>query len=254
VVDPALCRAALSSIFSEHGRAQVNEMADAPEALHDVLDALDRALSTTPASGDDPTAGQDLLTRSFSLRYVEDMECHECHYHMTQQTNSTFFHIIFPAQLNEVMGQSSQRLTPEAMFKEAYAREFRECPDCKTGRDMPFTCSRTLDTSPSVVSLVLAWASPQAPTKDVEALFKQLPLTMDLAEVFSGLQGPQRYRLRCFVCFIGQHYVLMAYKPRVRQWVQYDDTSVKAVGDWAQVIKVCIKGRFQPNVIFFDRY
>ena len=86
-----------------------------------------------------------------------------------------------------------------------------------------------------------------AHTQDIGALFKQLPLTLDLSEVFTGLHGPQRYRLRCMVCFFGQHYVLLAYKPRVRQWVKYDDTSVKAVGDWAQVIKVCIAGRFQYN-------
>ncbi len=39
--------------------------------------------------------------------------------------------------------------------------------------------------------------------------------------------------------------MLLAYKPRVRQWVQYDDTSVKAVGDWGEVEKRCKAGRFQ---------
>jgi len=58
-----------------------------------------------------------------------------------------------------------KQLTPEAMLKEAYARESRECPRCKTGHDMPFTCERSLQTCPSVFSLVLAWASPQASDK-----------------------------------------------------------------------------------------
>ncbi len=81
--------------------------------------------------------------------------------------------------------------------------------------------------------------------QDIEALFKQLPLTLDLSQVYSGMSGPQRYRLRCMVCFYGQHYVLLAYKPRVRQWVQYDDTSVKAIGDWSLVEKRCKAGCYQ---------
>ena len=78
-------------------------------------------------------------------------------------------------------------------------------------------------------------------------MFKQLPLTLDLSEVYSIREpsGPQLYRLRCMVCFYGQHYVLLAYKPRVRLWVQYDDTSVKEIGDWGAVEKLCKAGRFQ---------
>ncbi len=82
--------------------------------------------------------------------------------------------------------------------------------------------------------------------QDIEALFKQLPLTLDLSEIYDLSEvGRTQYRLRCMVCFYGQHYVLLAYKPRVRQWVQYDDTSVKAIGDWTEVEKRCKAGRFQ---------
>ena len=71
-------------------------------------------------------------------------------------------------------------------------------------------------------------------------------MTLDLSEIYDlSEDGPTRYRLRCMVCFYGQHYVLLAYKPRVCQWVQYDDTSVKAVGDWTEVEKRCKAGRFQ---------
>ena len=68
-------------------------------------------------------------------------------------------------------------------------------------------------------------------------------MTLDLSEIYDlSENGSTRYRLRCMVCFYGQHYVLLAYKPRVRQWVQYDDTSVKAVGDWTEVEKRCKAG------------
>ena len=66
-----------------------------------------------------------------------------------------------------------KQLSPEAMLKEAYARESRECPRCKTGHDMPFTCERSLQTCPSVFSLVLAWASPQASDKVLARAYTQ---------------------------------------------------------------------------------
>jgi len=254
-VDPAQCRAALSSIFSEQGRSQVNEMADASEALADVLEALNRAFKTHKASGDDPSAGESLISSSFALHYVEDMECEQCRYKMAQQKNNTFFHLAFTSQLTEVQNTSSHRLRPEQMLKMAYARESRECPRCQTGYNVPFTCSRHLSKCPNIFSLVLAWASDNATHQDIEALFKQLPLTLDLSEIYDLSEvGRTQYRLRCMVCFYGQHYVLLAYKPRVRQWVQYDDTSVKAIGDWTEVEKRCKAGRFQPNVVFFERY
>eukprot|EP00001_Collodictyon_triciliatum_P091014 16054_5 len=99
---------------------------------------------------------------------------------MKQQKNSTFFHLVFPAQLTEVTSRA--RFSPEGMLKEAYARESRECPECSCHN---FTCSRSLNSCPNVFSLVLAWATTEATIQDIEALFKQLPLTLDLSQVYS---------------------------------------------------------------------
>ena len=85
------------------------------------------------------------------------MECDNCRYKMKQQKNSTFFHLVFPAQLTEVTSRA--RFSPEGMLKEAYARESRECPECSCHN---FTCSRSLNSCPNVFSLVLAWATTEA--------------------------------------------------------------------------------------------
>ena len=55
-------------------------------------------------------AGIDLISSSFSLNYVEDMECDQCRYKMAQQTNTTFFHLAFPSQLTEVQSKSNHRV------------------------------------------------------------------------------------------------------------------------------------------------
>ena len=114
-------------------------------------------------------------------------------------------------------------------------RILRKCPGGV------FAASKALEGS-DLFCVLWCWC-----LQEIEALFKQLPLTLDLSEVYSIREpsGPQLYRLRCMVCFYGQHYVLLAYKPRVRLWVQYDDTSVKEIGDWGAVEKLCKAGRFQ---------
>jgi len=53
----------------------------------------------------------------------------------------------------------------------------------------------------------------------------QVPLSIDLGHVYTGL-GPSRYRLRSIVCYYAKHYVLIAYRPRIKKWVLLDDSLV----------------------------
>lgn len=55
-------------------------------------------------------AGESLISSSFALHYVEDMECEQCRYKMAQQKNKTFFHLAFTSQLTEVQNTSSHRV------------------------------------------------------------------------------------------------------------------------------------------------
>jgi hypothetical protein len=51
----------------------------------------------------------------------------------------------------------------------------------------------------------------------------------------------------------GGHFIAIAFKPAVGQWVQYDDGRVTALGSWDGVVDKLKKGRFQPEVCFYDR-
>lgn len=253
VVDPTACRHALGKVLADCGRLQLNEMADAAECLHDVFEALRDCLATDGGGGEPAS----MIERSFGLDVVEKRECTGCGYSMPEQNHLAFFHYVPPARLLEVQreaGESGERPTPEELLLRAYNVDTRPCPNCSNGKDVRFRCTSTLSQAPSVFSLVSVWTNAEAAAEEIEVLFKQLPLTLDLSLVYSGLAGPCLYRLRCIVCFYGQHYVTIAYNPKVKQWVQYDDTSVKPVGDFAAVAAKCRAGRFQPHVIFFEKY
>ena len=65
------------------------------------------------------------------------------------------------------------------------------------------------------------------------------------------LDGP-KYRLRCMMCYYGAHFVLIGFKPRVKEWVQYDDACVKSLGHWNAVKDKMVKGKVIPVVLFYE--
>ncbi len=74
---------------------------------------------------------------------------------------------------------------------------------------------------------------------------------MDLGELYSGVEpGKKRYDLSTMVCFYGKHFSAFVHKDG--QWWSFSDTAGKAVGNWAQLIKMCEVGRKQPAVLFFQ--
>ena len=55
-------------------------------------------------------------------------------------------------------------------------------------------------------------------------------------EVFLGIgPGLHCYRLRCMVCYYGEHYQALILLPAMQRWVLFDDAHVSPVGSWADV-------------------
>ena len=58
---------------------------------------------------------------------------------------------------------------------------------------------------------------------------------------------------RCVMCYAGHHYQSYALSEELDQWLLFDDTMIKLIGDWRDV-KASIKGgRLQPSVLFYER-
>jgi len=62
------------------------------------------------------------------------------------------------------------------------------------------------------------------------------------------------FRLRCMICYYGSHFVLISFKPLIKQWVQFDDAKVTPLGDWPSVRDKMIRGRVMPIVLFYEHY
>jgi len=71
--------------------------------------------------------------------------------------------------------------------------------------------------------------------------------------VFLGVGvGLHRYRLRCMVCYYGEHYQALILLPATQRWVLFDDAHVSPVGSWTDVRRKCQAGRIQPSMLFFE--
>ena len=96
--------------------------------------------------------------------------------------------------------------------------------------------------------------------------------TLDLGGVYDGLcKHRQMYNLRSLVCYYGQHlhvfhsrqqneiHVMLptvAYQAAQvvdgSSWFIFDDTSMLLVGNWADVVKKCVRGRIQASILSFE--
>jgi hypothetical protein len=90
---------------------------------------------------------------------------------------------------------------------------------------------------------------------------------MDVMSLFSN--GPKdfkigKYSLRAFIAYYGKHYIAFCKgRHNGETWYYFDDTMVKTVRfsshlttqvgtEWADVREKCMKGRFQPSVLFYE--
>ena len=79
-------------------------------------------------------------------------------------------------------------------------------------------------------------------------------MQIDLRNVYRGVPpDTPPYRLRSMVAYYGQHYMALVRLPELGgRWAMFDDSSVTAVGGWAEVRQRCEAGRVQPSVLFYE--
>ena len=111
---------------------------------------------------------------------------------------------------------------------------------------------------PEMFCVALTWdtASPERAT--VTETLGNVSTALDLAKVFEKMPaGGTEYRLRCVMCYYGEHYAAFAVSDAGaggrERWLLFDDATTKEVGGWEDVVASCEKGRLQPCVLFYRR-
>lgn len=55
---------------------------------------------------------------------------------------------------------------------------------------------------------------------------------------------------RLLMCF---HFQAYALSEEVDQWLLFDDTNIKYVGEWEDVVASMIASRHQPSLLFYEK-
>lgn len=150
----------------------------------------------------------------------------------------------------------------EQMFRRLTAQESDVASKCKEeGCHGKLKKERVIHRFPMVFAVSILWATQSATKKQVQGVFDNINTRMDLAKCFDAAgpvirfkNGGQRttYRLRGFVCYYGRHYVALFYSTAHKMWLLFDDSRVLQIGSWSDVVSECLKGRFQPVLLFYE--
>ncbi|XP_072543897.1 inactive ubiquitin carboxyl-terminal hydrolase 53 isoform X2 [Salminus brasiliensis] len=128
-------------------------------------------------------------------------------------------------------------------------------------RNCPSNCGqrikirRVLMNSPEIVTIGFVWDSEQSDlTEDViRSLGPHLSLSGLFYRVTDEHAKKSDLQLVGMICYSSRHYCSFAFHTKSSKWVFFDDATVKEVGTrWKDVVTKCIRGHFQPLLLFYS--
>lgn len=131
--------------------------------------------------------------------------------------------------------------------------------------------------APMVLAISLIWPSDSVAAALIQGFLDVMEGHVSLSEVFfSGLDNSrvangsripsslphcsnvqEMYIFRGFVCFYGKHYIsiFQEWDHRVNQceYLLFDDARIRRLGPWRKVKEECVKARYQPVLLLYER-
>uniref|UniRef100_A0A7N5ZWH0 USP domain-containing protein n=2 Tax=Anabas testudineus TaxID=64144 RepID=A0A7N5ZWH0_ANATE len=129
--------------------------------------------------------------------------------------------------------------------------DLRSCPsDC--GQSIKIR--RVLMNCPEIVTIGFVWDAEQSDLTD-DVIWSLGP-RLNLCGLFNRVtdENAKRSELHLvgMICFSSKHYSAFAYHTKSSKWMFFDDATVKEIGSkWKDVASKCIRGHFQPLLLFY---
>lgn len=108
-----------------------------------------------------------------------------------------------------------------------------------------------------MLTLGLIWDTATPSRFDIQMFSGMVQSHLDLRSMFQQTMDDHLPRdhmmvLRGMVCFYGRHYVAFQFSNRTKQWMMFDDTTVKTVGSIDGVWSKCIAGLYMPSLLLYE--
>ncbi|KAI3905739.1 hypothetical protein MKW92_052098 [Papaver armeniacum] len=251
-VAPTSLRVALSNLCPDSNFFQQAQMNDASEVMAVIFDCLHRS-STSVSSGFDEEYEDKNCNGSWDCESKAcKMHCHSCGLESKHLNYTSFIHNINASALRtakESLGADSS--FGELLYDVQMNQQFACDPESDGCGKLNYI-HQFLSTPPHVFIAVLGWQNTHECANDISATLATLAPELDFAVLYRGLLPGNKHRLVSMACYYGQHYGCFAYNCEQDRWTMYDDETVKVIGGWDDVIRMCERAHLQPHILFFE--
>ncbi|KAM6960362.1 LOW QUALITY PROTEIN: inactive ubiquitin carboxyl-terminal hydrolase 53 [Tautogolabrus adspersus] len=242
-------RHALAETFKDEQRFQLGFMDDAAECFENILERIH--LHIVPEETDACTSKSCITHQKFAMSIYEQSVCRSCGASSDPLPFTELVHYVSTTALCQQMLQRRDESFGELLQAASTIGDLRNCPSNCGQR---IRIRRVLMNSPEIVTIGFVWDSDQSDlTEDViRSLGPHLSLSALFYRVTDEHAKKGELQLVGIICYSSRHYCAFAFHTKSSKWVFFDDATVKEIGSrWKDVVSKCIKGHFQPLLLFY---
>uniref|UniRef100_A0A8C1JFM2 Ubiquitin specific peptidase 53 n=1 Tax=Cyprinus carpio TaxID=7962 RepID=A0A8C1JFM2_CYPCA len=244
-------RNALAETFKDEQRFQLGFMDDAAECFENILERIH--LHIAPDAETDACTSKSCIThQKFAMALYEQSVCRSCGASSDPLPFTELVHYVSTTALCQQVLERRDERFGELLQAASTVGDLRNCPS-NCGQRIKIR--RVLMNSPEIVTIGFVWDSEQSDlTEDViRSLGPHLNLSGLFYRVTDERAKKSELLLVGMICYSSRHYCAFAYHTKSSKWVFFDDANVKEVGSrWKDVVTKCIKGHFQPLLLFYS--
>ncbi|XP_029382333.1 inactive ubiquitin carboxyl-terminal hydrolase 53 isoform X2 [Echeneis naucrates] len=243
-------RHALAETFKDEHRFQLGFMDDAAECFENILERIH--LHIVPEETDACTSKSCITHQKFAMSLYEQSVCHSCGATSDPLPFTELVHYVSTTALCQQMPQRRDESFGDLLQAASTIGDLRNCPSNCGQR---INIRRVLMNSPEIVTIGFVWDSDQSDlTEDViRSLGPHLSLSALFYRVTDEHAKKGELLLVGMICYSSRHYCTFAFHTKSSKWVFFDDATVKEIGSrWKDVVSKCIKGHFQPLLLFYS--
>ncbi|CAN9509540.1 unnamed protein product [Ophioblennius macclurei] len=244
-------RHALAETFKDEQRFQLGFMDDAAECFENILDRIH--LHIVPEETDACTSKSCITHQKFAMTLYEQYVCRSCGASSDPLPFTELVHYVSTTALRQqIQLQHKDESFGELLQAASTIGDLRNCPS-NCGQRIKIR--RVLMNSPEIVTIGFVWDSDQSDlTEDViRSLGPHLSLSTLFYRVTDEHAKKGELLLVGMICYSSRHYCAFAFHTKSSKWVFFDDATVKEIGSrWKDVVSKCIKGHFQPLLLFYS--
>lgn len=196
----------------------------------------------------------------FGLEIGEFLSCDNCEYVAEVQCSHLDFLInLYAEELLKLKCSQSDAIDTlvQKMYKhESHERktEPKTCASCKKATLEPKTMN--LFSNPNVFTFAIHWVDPDEAKRDeIERIFQLITPLIDAQQFMHTQTKDERkttFILRGFISYYGKHYMAYFYSEQHDYWMHLDDSKITEVGNFQDVVNMCIKGKELPILLFYE--